>query len=200
MEERVKALAKFLGCEVEELKEGYRENSFETEDGEEYLVFTEEEADEEFYNYEENVIEEFGLSAFSDWARNYIINNFIDNEYLRNMIYNDYENYCDDIETESASDEEYENRLEEEMAENDCETKEDYIEYLTEFYDGEEVDYFTFNFGDDYFIKMVEQDGNIMDVEKVIEYIKDEDERGFALASYDGVESEQGNFYIYRIN
>jgi hypothetical protein len=44
-QEKVNALANFLGCEVEEITEGYAENLYEY-GNEEYLVLTEEEAED----------------------------------------------------------------------------------------------------------------------------------------------------------
>ena len=38
-----------------------------------------------------------------------------------------------------------------------------------------------------------------MNMKTVIDYIKEEDGRGI-LASYDGVENEEGEYYIYRTN
>lgn len=127
---RIEALAKFLGCEVEDLKEGYREEVFETKDVEKYLVLTDYEADKEFYDYEESLIDELGLDSFTKWARDYIVENCLDTDWFDEYMEEDYRAYCEDIETEGASSDEYENRLEEEMAEADCETVEDYIEYL----------------------------------------------------------------------
>ena len=129
MEERIKVLAEFLGIEESEISKGYRDNMFETSDGEEYLVVTDEEADDEFYNYESELIDELGLDAFSDWAKDYIIENCVDTEWFENFYYEDYESYANDIETEPASSDEYENRLEEEMSEAGVDTKEDFVEY-----------------------------------------------------------------------
>lgn len=193
---RIEALAKFLGCEVEDLKE-YREECFETKDGKEYLVLTDDEADKEFYNYEENSIEELGLDLFTEWAKEYIIENCLDTDWFDDCMKNDYENYCADIELEEASNDEYENRLEEEMAEADCNNVEDYIEYLCSDYDNG-IDYFKINFGD-YALNCVINKYNLLDIDKVIEYIKEEDGRGI-LASWDGVENEEGEYFIYRLN
>lgn len=49
-EPRIKALAKHLDCDVDELDEGYRENAFE-QGSREYLVFTDAEADEACKDY-----------------------------------------------------------------------------------------------------------------------------------------------------
>ncbi len=53
---RIKALANFLRCNIEDLKEGYREEVFKTKDGREYLVLTDYEADKEFYDYRKVVL------------------------------------------------------------------------------------------------------------------------------------------------
>ena len=52
------------GSEIKVLNE----NTFEV-DGAEYLVLTEDEREEEFYNYQESLIEDMGLDAFSGWAQ-----------------------------------------------------------------------------------------------------------------------------------
>lgn len=195
--ERIEALASFLGCEVEDLKEGYREEVFETKDGEEYLVLTDEEADKEFYNYEETSIEELGLNLFSDWAKDYIIENCLDIDWFNEYMEDSYSCYCDDIESEESICDEYENRLEEEMANAECETKEDYISYLCERY-VDSIAWFEDNFGSEELSHIINR-YNLLDIDKVIEYIKEEDGRG-VLASWDGLENEEGEYFIYRIN
>ena len=192
---RIETLANFLGCEIEDLTEGYREEVFETKDGEEYLVLTNDEADKEFYDYEESLIDDLGLDLFTDWARDYIIENCLDTEWFDDYMKEDYRLYCDDIETEEASSDEYENRLEEEIAEADCENIEDYIEYLCNGYENS-IEWFEFNFGKDALTDVVNK-YNLLDIEKVIDYIKDTDGRG-VLAGYDGVENEEGEYFIYR--
>ena len=72
MEEKIKVLEEFLGISEEEISEGYTDNVFETSDGEEYLVVTDEEADDEFYDYE----------AESASQENSII--FYENTYMQN--------------------------------------------------------------------------------------------------------------------
>ena len=198
MEERIKVLAKFLGIEESEILKGYRDNIFETSDGEEYLVVTDEEADDKFYQYEENLIDELGLDAFSDWAKDYIIENCVDTEWFENFYYEDYESYANDIESESASSDEYENRLEEEMAEAECTTIEEFVEYMVDRIRDDLVGQFEFDFGKDALRDVVSR-YNLLDMDAVIDYIKEEDGRGI-LASYDGVENEEGEYFIYRIN
>ena len=198
MEERIKVLAEFLGIEESEILKGYRDNIFETSDGEEYLVVTDEEADDEFYQYEENLIDELGLGAFSDWAKDYIIENCVDTEWFENFYYEDYESYANDIETESASSDEYENRLEEEMAEAECTTIEEFVEYMVDGIRDDLVGQFEFDFGKDTLRDVVSR-YNLLDVDAVVDYIKEQDGRCI-LASYDGRENEEGEYFIYRLN
>ena len=198
MEERIKVLAKFLGIEESEILKGYRDNIFETSDGEEYLVVTDEEADDEFYDHEENLIDELGLDAFSDWAKDYIIENCVDTEWFENFYYEDYESYANDIESESASSDKYENRLEEEMAEAECTTIEEFVEYMVDRIRDDLVGQFEFDFGKDQLADVVSR-YNLLDMDAVIDYIKEQDGRGI-MAGYDGVENEEGEYFIYRIN
>ena len=198
MEERIKVLAEFLGIEESEILKGYRDNIFETSDGEEYLVVTDKEADDEFYQYEENLIDELGLDAFSDWAKDYIIENCVDTEWFENFYYEDYESYANDIETESASSDEYKNRLEEEMAEAECTTIEEFVEYMVDRIRDDLVGQFEFDFGKDQLTDVVSR-YNLLDMDTVIDYIKEQDGRG-NMAGYDGVENEEGEYFIYRLN
>ena len=198
MEERIKVLAEFLGIKESDISKGYRDNMFETSDGEEYLVVTDKEADDEFYQYEENLIDELGLDAFSDWAKDYIIENCVDTEWFENFYYEDYESYANDIETESASSDEYENRLEEEMAEAECTTIEEFVEYMVDGIKDDLVGQFEFDFGKDQLADVVSR-YNLLDMDAVINYIKEQDGRGI-MAGYDGIENEEGEYYIYRTN
>ena len=197
--EKIEALAKFLGIEASEIEEDMNNHKyFITEDDEEYMVLTDDEAEEEFYNYESDLIEECGLNAFSDWAKDYIIENCVDTEWFENFYYEDYESYANDIETESASSDEYENRLEEEMAEAGVDNKEDFVEYMVDGIRNDLVGEFEFNFGKNELRDVISR-YNLLDTDAVVDYIKEQDGRGI-LAGYDGIENEEGEYFIYRIN
>ena len=196
---KIEALAKFLGIETSGIEEDMNNHKyFKTEDGEEYMVLTDDEAEEEFYNYESDLIEECGLNAFSDWAKDYIIENFLDVDWFEDFYYVDYEGYVNDIETESASSDEYANRLEEEMAEAECTDIEEFIDYLVDSISDDFVGNFKFDFGEEMLTEVV-MNNNLLDMDAVIGYIKEEDGRGI-IATYDGVENEEGEYYIYRID
>ena len=76
------------GSEIKVLNE----NTFEV-DGAEYLVLTEEEREEEFYNYQKNLIDDMGLESFSEWAQDYIIDNFVDDEWFKDAMEEHFEYY-----------------------------------------------------------------------------------------------------------
>ena len=196
---KIEALAKFLGIETSEIEEDINNHKyFKTEDGEEYMVLTDDEAEEEFYNYESDLIEECGIDAFTDWARDYIIENCLDVDWFEDYFREDYESYANDIETESASSDEYANRLEEEMAEAECADVEEFIDYLVDSISDDFVEEFKFNFGEKMLTEVI-MNNNLLDMDAVIDYIKETDGRGI-LATYDGVENEEGEYYIYRTN
>ena len=196
---KIEALAKFLGIETSGIEEDMNNHKyFITEDGEEYMVLTDDEAEKTFYDYESDLIEEYGLDAFTDWARDYIIENCLDVDLFENFYYEDYESYANDIETESASSDEYENRLEEEMAEAECTTIEEFVEYMVDRIRDDLVGQFEFDFGKDQLADVVSR-YNLLDIDAVIDYIKEQDGRE-VLASYDGRENEVGEYFIYRLN
>ena len=172
------------------------ENTFEV-NGAEYLVLTEDEREEEFKAYQESLIEDVGLNAFSGWAQDYIIDNFIDDEWFMEAMREHFEYYISDINEEPADDEKFENRLEEELANYNCEDEEGLLDYYCSL--EEPTEWFLNNFGEDEFNRTVKEN-DLIDWEDVINWVARED--GYScLATYDGEELElQDNLYAYRIN
>ncbi|MGL5766793.1 MAG: hypothetical protein ACRCX8_14240 [Sarcina sp.] len=162
----------------------------------EFLVVDEEEATDRFAEYQRDLIEEMGISCFAEWAQDHIKNNFVDTKWFEDFMREYYESYCEDIENEDPSDEDFENRLEEEILENGCCDKWDYIDSLCE---QDAVQWYKDNFGDNDFDSVVTNEG-LIDTKAVIEWVEETGGRG-CLASYDGkeVEAEDG-YYIYRVN
>ena len=196
---KIKALAKFLGIETSEIEESVNNDGiFEIENGERYMVLTDDEANETFYDYESDLIEEYGLDGFSNWVKDYVIENCLDVDWFEDFYREDYEGYVNDIETESASSDEYANRLEEEMAEAECTDVEEFIDYLVDSISDDFVGHFNFDFGEKMLTEVI-MNNNLLDMDAVIDYIKEIDGRGI-LASYDGIENEEGEYYIYRTN
>ena len=195
---RINALMAMLGLGEEE-RENIEISSYSdsviTYYNEEYLVVTEEEAEEEFRDYQQSLIEDLGLQAFSESAQQYIIDNFCDNETLSAYIREDFEVYVENIKHEG-------NRLEREMEEAEVNTEEEYIDYLCEEWEDNEVEYFISNFGEEDFSEMVTEN-HLIDWDDVIDWVERDGGRG-CLASYDGKENEveiDGDVMcIYRIN
>ena len=171
-------------------------NTFEV-DGAEYLVLTEDEREKEFKAYQESLIEDMGLESFSEWAQDYIIDNFVDDEWFMDAMRESFEYYISDINEEPADDEKFENRLQEEMAEVGCEDEEEFLNYHCDL--ESPIEWLLNNFGEDEFNRTVKQN-DLIDWEDVINSVAREDGYG-CLAAYDGEELElQDDLYAYRIN
>ena len=172
------------------------ENTFEV-DGAEYLVLSEDEREEEFYNYQSSLIEEMGLDAFSGWAQDYIIDNFVDDEWFIEAMREHFEYYISDISEESADDEKFENRLQEEILESGCEDEEDFLNYHCSL--EEPIEWFLSNFSQNEF-NITVKEHDLINWEDVINWVAREDGYG-CLAAYDGEELElKDDLYAYRIN
>ena len=171
-------------------------NTFEV-DGAEYLVLTEDEREEEFKQYQESLIEDMGLESFSEWAQDYIIDNFVNDEWFMDAMVESFEDYISGLNEELADDEKFENRLEEELVNYNCEDEEGLLDYYCSL--EEPTEWFLNNFGEDEFNRTVKEN-DLIDWEDVINWVAREDGYG-CLAAYDGEELElQDDLYAYRIN
>lgn len=192
---KINALLNYLGetmetAEVETLK--HDDNKTVFIDGNEYLVLTDEEADQEYHEYQMNLIDDMGLDSFSDWARDEILNHHTTS---------DYQVLFDEIQEESMScyidDLRHMDELEEEMENVGCDNEDEFLEYLCDQEDS--VEYFKFNFGQDEYNRVIKEN-DLIDWDSVIQWTKDMDGRD-CMASYDGIEMElENNLYAYRIN
>ena len=218
-EEKIKALAEFLGCDPSEITDN-GDNVFEYSDGGTYMVLTDEEADEEFDSYERSLWDDLGLEFVSDWFQSWILENAIDGDYFWDDMHESNSFYAHDIANEDDS--QYGNRLVQECYDNDLITDDDFEkgpdgepDYENCIYDTDELadkltDYMDFDynpadwiinhFGKEELSTLVKQNPNSIDLEMVIEELKDVDGRGNALARWDGVENEQNGYYIYKQN
>ena len=192
---KINALLNYLGettetAEVETLK--HDDNKTVFIDGAEYLVLTDEEADQEYHEYQMGLIDDMGLDSFSDWAKDEILNHHTTSDYQ--VLFNEIQEesmtcYIDDLR--------HMDELEEEMEQAGCDNEEEFLEYLCDQEDS--VDYFKFNFGQDEYNRIIIEN-NLIDWDSVIQWTKDIDGRGI-MAGYDGIEIElENNLYAYRIN
>ena len=203
--ERAVALAEFLGIDVSEVKaSSWDENEFETPEGD-YLVVTEEEAEDYAAQDIENLFDDIGFESFTPEFRDWIIRNALDTDWFEDAVRESYESYVDDIAYEDG-------RLEEELLDAGIITEEDieagydedaardaYVEMLVEDA-GDPVDYCGDNFGWDWVSKVAEQN-NLIDMQEVIDECIYQDGVAHFIARYDGEENELSNgLFAYRTN
>ncbi len=158
----------------------------------EYAVGTDEEADDAYEQDQRDFIDDNGLEGFN---QDFIMN-YIDKEWFEGALREHLEYYIEDIKYESSRNDE--NRLEREMAEWGVDNEEDFLEKIIDDA-GDPVEDYKSNYGKEQFNKVVKQN-NLINVDELIEGIKNSDGRGSSLSGYDGVENEYGDYYIYRTN
>lgn len=225
VQERINALAEYLDISPEDIKEGYRENIFEVDEGSrEYLVVTEDEAREEAKESILSLIDDLGLQSFTKSAIDYIVDNFVDRDWFEDALRELEESYVEDIEEETYGQDKYANRLIEELVdagilddedlvpedEDDEDSlltydgdldslKEEYVEHLL-YGAGDPVEYYIDNFGHEDFKDVCEQN-NLIDWDAVADYCIDEDGIAHNLSTYDGKELDLGDgLFAYRMN
>lgn len=190
---KINALLNYLGeteetATVETLK--HDDNKTVFVDNMEYIILTDEEADEYYKEYQLSLIDDLGLEVFSDWAKNYILDNFTYSHYemFENIQYEDAVSYVYDLK--------YGGELDDELSRYGCDNKEELIDLLCE---ENSVEWFKSVFGIDEYNRIIIEN-NLIDWDEVIEWNKEVDGRG-VMASYDGIEMElENDLYAYRIN
>ena len=219
--EKIEALAELLGIDESEITQSdYDENLYEVADGREYLVLTEDEADDAFYEYEMNLIDDIGIEGFTPSFQHRILTEFIDEDWFEDAYREMEEQYSYDIAEES--DDTYGTRLVQEcydagLIDDDdfdvdengevdyraCQLSVDELadrltEHLVDSID-DFVEEFRFEFGEEELNEVVRRH-NLVDWDAVIEETKRLDGRGPMLAGYDGIEIDYDDYYIYRTN
>ena len=222
-EDRIEALAQFLGLDEEEKEDIEVDDETLTYDSEEYLVLTDSEADDWFERYQRDLWDDIGIQSFSESFQDWIINNALDKSWFEDAMDESNRFYCEDIADERSR--EFDNRLVEECYErgliddDDFEEDEDgdvdherckkdnddlielMVEDMNNDYD-DSVEWYKDNFGKEDLSK-VAIENNLVDLDTVIEEVKSVDGRG-CLATWNNVENEEkvnGEwFYIYRTN
>lgn len=197
MNEKIVALLNgvFAGENIDSI-DFWDDNTIEV-DGQTFLVLDDSEADEYYNNYQRELIYEIGFEGFNDNFKGWIIDNCIDEQHFFDVMNESNEYYLDEIETEHSNTGEYDNRLKEEIAENGCSDREEYLDLLNSNYENA-IEWYRFNFGDEQFEGYIKDNDYVVDWDSVIEECKSVDGRGI-LASYDGFEIElQDGYFAYR--
>ena len=168
--ERIEALAKLLGVEVDDLTTSKYDNRvFDNENTGEYIVLTEEEAYDAAEEIIKDTIEECGIESFSECYQEWILDTCVDKEWFDEYLEEYYTYYIDDIRDAKAVCEGYETRLDEEMDEAGVETEEEFLDYLIDDA-GNSIDWYIDCFGYEEF-KSVCEECDLIDWDSVIEEV-----------------------------
>jgi len=220
---KVKEFVKFLDdndVTYDDIKHEY--NNVYSYDGIEYMILTDDEADNAVIDEIENVFDDMGLESFSKNFQREIINNYTDSSWFDEYMKSSSKSYAEDIQDESS--EKFDNRLVEEMYEYDILTDDDFeldedgdIDYqmlkdnidtddlidefvnkMNENYD-DGIDWYIDNFGKEEMSDVAQKHGSF-DYEAIAEVAANLDGRGHFLNPYDGDEEDSGKYYFYRQN
>lgn len=217
--DKIKALANFKGCEMSDItytgdkSRPYATDEFEV-DGETYVVMDEDEAEYECRDRIESDIKEMGLQAFSENFQEWILDNAIDQDYLRGIYENDQYAFAEDFANEPG--EIGANRLIDEcidlgiISKDDLDENGEYDEDLVDafveasvydadiLYDGNFAQWYIEQFGVDDFKELCTSGAVDFDTDMIIDEVISRD--GFAnLAGYDGVDNELDGYHIFRV-
>ena len=187
---KIKAINNY-GAEVKDI-EKIEDNIFTMNNGEEYYVLTDEEAQEVYVDLQVELINELGLEGFTEYAQQYIMDNCLNIRWFNNIMKESNENYVYDLEEED---------LQELLDEYDVETEEELIsEFNSQYENGYQWYKETFGIED---TKDLIDEYNLLNIDAVIEFCQEVDGRGHIIASYDGIENEikidNIAYYIYRL-
>ena len=221
-EDRIEALAQFLGLDDEEKEEIEVDDETLTYANKEYLVVTEDEG----YEMAKEDVQDFleygmGLEGVSESTREYALEHFCIYDWESDL--HKYNlSYCNDISEESGSNG-YANRLvdeaidrkvikdkdcfENEDGELDYEYKDELAEMMADDMDNDfdsMSEWFEDIYGRNWAREMQDTLKDYIDWKALAEYIVDSDGVANTLAKYDGRENEEkvnGEYlYIYRVN
>jgi hypothetical protein len=187
---KIKAINNY-GIEVKDI-EKIEDNIFTINNGEEYYVLTDKEAQEVYVDLQTELINELGLEGFTEFAQQHIIDNCLNINWFNDAMIESNENYVYDLEEED---------LQELLDEYDVETAEDLInEFNSQYENGYQWYKETFGIED---MQYLIDKHDLLNIDAVIEFCQEVDGRGHILASYDGIENEieidDITYYIYRI-
>ena len=214
-EERIKALATYLGVEEDEITEGYNDTVFEV-NGEEYLVLDDDEADEAVVDNAENLIYDIGLEGFTDSMKDWIVENAIENsDWFDDALEEDMNYYVDNMDDDEVVEEairydvidEDDAYIEDEDGNQEInpdldieDLGEKLVQALIDDVD-DSYEWYVDNFGENSVRDLINDGTLTLDYQAIADEVMSWDGRGNSLASYDGEEIELENgLYAYRLN
>lgn len=198
--ELIESLADYLDVETEDIvQSSFNPNLFVVNDSEEWLVYENKyDAEDAAVKQMKQILESEGISFLNwDYILSDDISEFVDIDWFDTTKRENYETYVEDIRDEWVDDEK--TRLEVEMENAGCETEEDFIDYLCNSWP-DSIEWFRFNFGNAELDSVVINNPEVVDIDKLAQYVVDTDGAANTLASYNGEEVELYNCYAYRVN
>jgi len=148
-------------------------------------------------DYVRQMLDDEPESFNQDW-----LSGQVDSDKMRRFFRDVYQemdySYAEDIQNESASDPDFENRLEEEMAEMGVDNIDDFVEgsVMEKLSDEDGYGYYESEFGKDEAKKLI-MDNNLIDIDKAAEAAVDEDGWAHFLSGYDGNYSDLPSGAVY---
>ena len=218
-EEKAQALLDYLAEEdltLEDVREGYDEDTIEFEDGREYLVCDADTAHDLAVEDIKNFIDDLGIEGFTPRFKDWVYNNAVDEEEFKNIFEEDLNSYYGELDLEELVDEALnfdlvkEDDVYEEVETDfgtdrvvkdgldEDELKEKIVEYRVS--EDDPVEYFKGMFGKNDYSKFLNEN-NLIDFDAVAEEAIKWDGVAHFLAGYDGEELDLGDdLYAYRTN
>ena len=197
--ELIEQLAEYRDVEVTDIVQStFNPNLFVIDGSEEWLVYeTEQEAEDAAVEQVKNLLDSEGIS-FLNWKyMSEDISDFVDIDWFETTKRESYEQYVEEIRDEWEDDEK--TRLDVEMENAGCETEEDFIDYLCNSWP-DSIEWFRSNFGNAELDYVAINHPEVVDIDKLAQYVVDTDGAANTLASYDGEEVELYNCYAYRVD
>lgn len=188
---KIKAINNY-GAEVKDI-EKIEDNIFTINNGEEYYILTDEEAQEIYVDLQTELINDIGLEGLTEYAKQYIIDNCLNIDWFNDAMIESNENYVYDLEEEE---------LQELLDEYDVETAEELInEFNSQYENG--YQWYKEIFGTEDIQYLIDK-YDLLNIDAFIEFCQEVDGRGNIISSYDGIENEVEvdgiTYYIYRLN
>ena len=177
----------------------FNPNLFVIDGSEEWLVYeNKDDAEDAAVKQTKQILESEGISFLNwDYILSDDISEFVDIDWFDTAKRENYETYVEDIRDEWVDDEK--TRLDVEMENAGCETEDDFIDYLCNSWP-DSIEWFRSNFGNVELDSVVINNPDVVDIDKLAQYVVDTDGAANTLASYDGEEVELYNCYAYRVN
>ena len=183
--------------ETVEVGTNYINGTYVSTDLGEYLVYNSyEDAETDAVEQCKQIIDECGLTENLIFEAE--IQGMIDEDWFIDFWKETYEfmAYEEGIEY-IASDEEMEQLENEEITEDDI--RENYFNSLQDSINGQEMNEYKYQFGDEQFHDILIKEG-LIDIDALAQWCVDMDGVAHFLASYDGEEIEEEGYFIYRTN